>query len=75
MNFQNFSSPFENRSSNPNNFLATFKEEKCKKVDIKKNIVFLKTHKCASSAVQSIFLRFGYSNDLKFVLPMKGKSF
>lgn len=33
------------------------------------NIVFLKTHKCASSTVMNIFLRFGTEHDLNFVLP------
>lgn len=33
------------------------------------NIVFLKTHKCASSTVMNIFLRFGSTHRLNFVLP------
>ena len=33
-------------------------------------IVYLKTHKCASSSLQNIFLRFGEKRDLNFVLPM-----
>lgn len=33
------------------------------------NVVFLKTHKCASSTVMNIFLRFGTEHDLNFVLP------
>lgn len=33
------------------------------------NIVFLKTHKCASSTVMNIFLRFGSAHRLNFVLP------
>ncbi|KAK8774143.1 hypothetical protein V5799_011313 [Amblyomma americanum] len=33
------------------------------------NIVFLKTHKCASSTVMNIFLRFGTEHGLNFVLP------
>lgn len=35
----------------------------------RKNIVFLKTHKCASSTVMNIFLRFGTEHELNFVLP------
>jgi len=31
--------------------------------------MFLKTHKCASSSIQNIFLRFGDSRDLFFALP------
>ncbi|XP_071040423.1 galactosylceramide sulfotransferase-like [Parasteatoda tepidariorum] len=38
----------------------------------RKNIVFLKTHKCASSSIQNIFTRYGYRHGLNFVLPMKG---
>uniref|UniRef100_A0A1B6D0J8 Sulfotransferase domain-containing protein n=1 Tax=Clastoptera arizonana TaxID=38151 RepID=A0A1B6D0J8_9HEMI len=33
------------------------------------DIFFLKAHKCASSTLQNIFLRFGYSRELDFVLP------
>ena len=33
---------------------------------------FLKTHKCASSSVQNIFMRFGLKNELNFALPMAG---
>ncbi|XP_064485208.1 galactosylceramide sulfotransferase-like [Ornithodoros turicata] len=35
----------------------------------KKNIVFLKTHKCASSTIMNIFLRYGITHNLTFVLP------
>ncbi|RWS21474.1 galactosylceramide sulfotransferase-like protein, partial [Leptotrombidium deliense] len=38
----------------------------------KSNIVFIKTHKCASSSVQNIFMRYGYNHDKTFVLPAKG---
>ena len=38
----------------------------------KTKIFFLKTHKCASSSLQNIFLRFGEKRNLTFVLPMKG---
>ena len=41
----------------------------CNKV---RNIAFLKTHKCASSTVQNILMRFGVNNDLNFVLPSRG---
>ncbi|KAG0728553.1 Galactose-3-O-sulfotransferase 3 [Chionoecetes opilio] len=33
------------------------------------NIAFLKTHKCASSAVQNILFRYGDKHDLNFALP------
>jgi hypothetical protein len=36
------------------------------------NIGFLKTHKCASSSVQNILMRFGVKNQLNFVLPSAG---
>jgi hypothetical protein len=32
-------------------------------------VVFLKTHKCASSALQNIFIRNGFKNNKIFVLP------
>ncbi|XP_072017511.1 galactosylceramide sulfotransferase-like [Amphiura filiformis] len=38
----------------------------------KKNIVFLKVHKCGSSTVQNILFRFGEKHDLDFVMPPKG---
>lgn len=34
------------------------------------NIFFLKAHKCASSTVQNLLLRFGQQRGLSFVLPM-----
>ncbi|CAL4191130.1 unnamed protein product, partial [Meganyctiphanes norvegica] len=40
--------------------------EICKARD---SVVFLKTHKCASSTVQRIFLRYGKSHNLTFALP------
>ncbi|XP_076326120.1 galactosylceramide sulfotransferase-like [Tachypleus tridentatus] len=33
------------------------------------NVVFLKTHKCASSTIQNIFFRYGDAHNLTFVLP------
>lgn len=36
------------------------------------NIFFLKTHKCASSAIQRIFLKYGYLNQKLFALPASG---
>ena len=50
-----------------NNHLFDFK--KC----VKKNkVAFLKTHKCASSSLQNIFMRYGLDNHLNFVLPRAG---
>lgn len=42
---------------------------KCKPVI---NIIFLKTHKCGSSTIQNIFLRYGDINNLTFALPSDG---
>lgn len=41
----------------------------------KENVVFLKTHKCASSTVQRIFLKYGYLNGKVFLLPSSGNYF
>ena len=38
----------------------------------KKNIVFLKVHKCSSSTVQNLLFRFGDQYNLNFVMPLKG---
>ncbi|XP_067119342.1 galactosylceramide sulfotransferase-like [Centruroides vittatus] len=35
----------------------------------KTNVVFMKTHKCASSTIQNIFMRYGDLHNLTFVLP------
>lgn len=35
----------------------------------RRTVCFLKTHKCASSAVQNLLMRYGDSHDLRFVLP------
>ncbi|XP_037781245.1 galactose-3-O-sulfotransferase 4-like isoform X1 [Penaeus monodon] len=39
------------------------------------NVAFLKTHKCASSAVQNILFRYGYAHGLRFALPDYGNYF
>ncbi|KAL1461761.1 hypothetical protein WDU94_013633 [Cyamophila willieti] len=38
---------------------------------LKENIMFIKTHKCGSSTVQNIILRYGLENQLEIVLPEK----
>lgn len=38
----------------------------------KRKLAFLKTHKCASSSLQNILMRFGLKNQLNFVLPSAG---
>jgi len=44
-------------------------EPKCEKV---KKVAYLKTHKCASTTVQNILLRFALENELNVVLPASG---
>ena len=39
-----------------------------------RHLVFLKVHKCGSSTVQNIFMRFGYLRNLTFVLAHDNKS-
>lgn len=36
------------------------------------HVIFVKTHKCASTTVQNIFLRYGYTHNLTFALPSQG---
>lgn len=38
----------------------------------KNHILFFKMHKCSSSTIQNILMRYGDSHDLNFVLPPKG---
>ncbi|XP_063221822.1 galactosylceramide sulfotransferase-like isoform X2 [Bacillus rossius redtenbacheri] len=45
-------------------------ERECQKQ--RTSIFFLKTHKCASSTVQNILMRYGEKNGLDFVLPQEG---
>lgn len=40
----------------------------------RKNVVFLKTHKCASSSVQNILLRYANQRNLTVVLPLTSKT-
>ena len=47
------------------------KTENCTK---ETNIVFLKTHKTASSTIQNIFFRYGIANNLWFGMPVKGNT-
>ncbi|XP_068209073.1 galactose-3-O-sulfotransferase 2-like [Palaemon carinicauda] len=37
-----------------------------------RHVMFLKTHKCGSSTVQNIFLRYSYKNNLTLALPSNG---
>merc|ERR1719244_1607833 len=43
-----------------------------KECEKKNKVAFLKTHKCASSSLQNILMRYGLKNDLNFVLPSSG---
>ena len=47
------------------------KHRKTEKCVPQKKIGFLKTHKCASSTIQNILLRFGLRNNLSVVLPQE----
>ena len=42
------------------------------KCNPRRRIAFLKNHKCASTTIQNILLRYGLANNLNFVLPSKG---
>lgn len=44
-------------------------EEAERKCEPRKNLVYLKTHKCASSTLQRVFLRYGKEHELSFALP------
>ncbi|XP_022245142.1 galactose-3-O-sulfotransferase 4-like [Limulus polyphemus] len=46
-----------------------------KKCVPKKNVFFLKNHKCGSDTVQNILLRYGDNNNLTFLIPKHGTSF
>ncbi|KAH9517076.1 Galactose-3-O-sulfotransferase [Dermatophagoides farinae] len=59
----------ENNNNNNHNNNKSNNNNKCKP---RSNIVFIKAHKCASSAIQNIFIRYGYFNDKIFVLPKDG---
>lgn len=37
----------------------------------RRSVCFLKTHKCASSSVQNVLMRYGESHGLRFVLPSR----
>ncbi|KAL1443073.1 hypothetical protein MTO96_030469 [Rhipicephalus appendiculatus] len=38
----------------------------------KRSICFLKMHKCASSSVQNVFMRYGETHNMTFALPARG---
>ncbi len=70
----NISSPILAKAKNELSFKLHEQERvsqqiKHKHCTPKKNIVFLKTHKCATSTVQNIFFRYGDTHQLSFVLP------
>lgn len=54
---------------NPDGSVGVSAGQTCQK---QTKIAFLKTHKCASSSVQNILMRFGLKNNLNFVLPSVG---
>jgi len=51
------------------NNLTLASEPKCQP---KQTIVFHKTHKCSSTTIQNILLRYAYKNSLNLALPYKG---
>jgi len=63
--FDQYARNFLEKSLNAQSLFA----KKCDKVN---KVVFLKTHKCASSSLQNIFLRFGEKHNLNFALPRGG---
>ena len=44
----------------------------CRKTGMKKNLLFIKTHKCASDTLSAIFRRFALDHHLDVVLPVGG---
>ena len=38
------------------------------------NVVYIKTHKCASETLSAVFRRFGLERNLSFVLPVSGRN-
>ncbi|KAK2708886.1 hypothetical protein QYM36_014495 [Artemia franciscana] len=48
--------------------IAAFTEKTC---EPKQKIGFLKMHKCASTTLQNIFLRYAHINDLNVILPLR----
>ncbi|XP_071941139.1 galactosylceramide sulfotransferase-like [Antedon mediterranea] len=56
---------------NTQRVLAEYVTEKCTP---RKNIAFLKTHKCGSSTMQNILLRYGDQHNLTFALPKIGNN-
>ncbi|XP_042893533.1 uncharacterized protein LOC122267551 [Penaeus japonicus] len=39
------------------------------------HVMFLKTHKCGSSTVQNVFMRYGISQNLSFGIPLQDRGF
>ena len=54
------------------NVVEFVQEDPSEECPEKTKIVYIKTHKCASSSLQNIFLRFGEKRNLSFVLPKGG---
>lgn len=47
-------------------------KKKAQQCEPRNHVMFLKTHKCASSTVQNIFLRYAYKRNLTLALPATG---
>ena len=59
-------------TKNLNEFKTEVVSNKGLKCNPRRRIAFLKNHKCASTTIQNILLRYGLANNLNFVLPTKG---
>lgn len=59
-------SSHESMAANASSSSSSHEFTSCPK---KEHIMFMKTHKCGSSSLQNMFLRFGDTNDLFFALP------
>lgn len=60
---------YVSRVVNQTNALGTSTEPSPPSKQEHTNLFFLKMHKCGSSTIQNILMRFGYSRNLDFVLP------
>ena len=66
-----YKKPLKNVKSNSSKSYDSMNQKANNFTPIKK-IGYLKTHKCASTSVQNILLRYAIRNNLKVVLPPKG---
>ncbi|KAK2708933.1 hypothetical protein QYM36_014531 [Artemia franciscana] len=70
---------YNKRQNEDTHIIVDFSSEKQRPVNTslestckpRRKVGFLKMHKCASSTLQNIFLRYAYINDLNAILPLK----